>query len=95
MSYRVLVDENSRYQDPEPHWTFGTFDTAAEALSACRKVVDEDLREHHKPGMSAADLFTADKALGDDPFMVPVDGAAAIEFSAWDYAEERCRAICG
>jgi hypothetical protein len=35
------------------------------------------------------------RALGDDPFVVPVDGAAMIEFSAWDYAEERCRAICG
>jgi hypothetical protein len=95
MSYRVLVDENSHYQDPESRWELGTFDTAAEALAACRKMVDEDLLEQHKPGMSAADLFTVYKALGDDPFIVPVDGAAPIEFSAWDYAEERCRAICG
>jgi hypothetical protein len=45
--------------------------------------------------MTAADLFTVYQALGDDPFIVPVDGAAAIEFSAWLYAEERCQTICG
>jgi hypothetical protein len=92
---RVMVDENFHYMDPESRWELGTFDTADEALAACRRMVDEDLREHHNPGMSVADLFAAYRALGDDPFIVPVDGAAMIEFSAWDYAEERCRAICG
>jgi hypothetical protein len=40
-------------------------------------------------------LLAGYRALGDDPFIVPVDGAAAIDFSAWSYAEERCGAICG
>jgi hypothetical protein len=94
MSYRVMVDENFHYQDPESRWTLGTFDSAEEAITACRRMVDEDLREHHKPGMSAADLFIVYQALRDDPFIVPVDGATTVEFSAWTYAEERCRAIC-
>jgi hypothetical protein len=95
MSYRVMVDENFHYQDPESRWTLGTFDTAEEALAACRRMVDDDLMNLHKPGMAADALLTGYRALGDDPFIVPVDGAAAVEFSAWDYAEERCKAICG
>jgi hypothetical protein len=93
--YRVMVDENSHYQDPESRWTLGTFDTAEQALAACRKMVDDDLMILHKPGMAADALLTGYRALGDDPFIVPLDCAAAVEFSAWDYAEERSRAICG
>jgi len=32
---------------------------------------------------------TLGTCMGADPFIVPVDGAAMIEFSAWTYAEER------
>ena len=91
--YRVVVDENFHYMDADSRWELGMFDTAEGAIPACRRMVDEDLREHHKPGMTVADLFTVYQALGDDPFIVRVGGAAAVEFSAWDYAEERCQAI--
>jgi hypothetical protein len=93
--YRVWVDENSHYQDPESRWTLGTFDTADAALAACRKMVDDDLMNLHRPGMAADALLAGYRALGDDPFVVPISGAAAVEFSAWTYAEEMCRAICG
>jgi hypothetical protein len=93
--WRVLVDENYHYKDPESRWELGVFDTAEEALSECRRMVDDDLREFHRPGMSADALLTAYQALGDDPFVVPIDGAAAVDFSAWAYAEQRCAIICG
>jgi hypothetical protein len=95
MSYRVMVDENSHYQDPESRWTLGTFDTADAALAACRRMVDEDLVNLRRPGMTADALLAGYRALGDDPFVVSIGGAATVEFSAWGYAEERCRAICG
>jgi hypothetical protein len=95
MSYHVTVDENSHYQDPESRWELGTFDTADEAISACRRMVDDDLMNLHKPGMAVDALLAGYRALGDDPSIAPVDGAAAIDFSAWSYAEERCGAICG
>jgi hypothetical protein len=71
------------------------FDTADEALAACQRMVDDDLRELHKPGMTAAALLTAYRALGDDPFLVPVDGAPSVKFDAWTHAERRCAVICG
>ena len=58
-------------------------------------MVDDDLMNLHKPGMAVHALLAGYRALGDDPFIVPVDGAAAIDFSAWSYAEERCGDICG
>jgi hypothetical protein len=44
--------------------------------------------------MAADALLTGYRALGDDPFIVPVDGAAMVEFAAWD-SEERRQTICG
>lgn len=93
--YRVLVDENYHHADPESRWTPGTFATADEALAACRKMVDDDLVNLHKPGMHASVLLVQYQMFGDDPFPVAVDGAASVEFSAWDYAKERCAVICG
>jgi hypothetical protein len=90
--YRVMVDQNF---DPEERWTLGTFATADEALSACRRIVDEDLGQIHKPGMSAAELIERYRTFGDDPFIVPIDGAPAVDFSAWDYAEQRAAKVCG
>jgi hypothetical protein len=80
MSYCVLLDENFHYQDPESRWTLGTFDTAEAAISACRKVVDDDLIVLHESGMAADALLAGYRALSDDP----VAGAAMVEFSAWD-----------
>jgi hypothetical protein len=94
MSYRVIVDENFHYMDSDERWELGVFDTAQEALAACRRMVDHDLMGIHKPGMSVADLMARYQAFGDEPFIVPIDGAPAVEFSAWHYAEERAAAIC-
>ncbi|HVS13714.1 MAG TPA: hypothetical protein VMV46_07310 [Thermoanaerobaculia bacterium] len=43
--------------------------------------------------MSAADLLGRYKMFGEDPFVVP--SPEAQRFSAWEYAAERCEAICG
>jgi hypothetical protein len=95
MSYRVIVDENFHYMDPDQRWELGVFATAEQALAACRRMVEDDLRDLRKPGMSAEELITAYQTFGDDPFIVPIDGAPAVEFSAWDYAERRSAEICG
>jgi hypothetical protein len=89
--YRVMVDENF---DPDERWTLGIFATAEDALSACRRMVDEDLEQIHKPGMAVAELIERYRTFGDDPFIVPIDGSPAVKFSAWSYAEQRATAIC-
>jgi hypothetical protein len=93
MSYRVYVDDNYDYM--EGRYTLGEFDSADAALAACKRIVDECLASHHEPGMHAGALITLYRMFGDDPWIAPLDGAPAVEFSAWRYAEERAAVICG
>jgi hypothetical protein len=93
--YRVLVDDNFHYMDPDSRWTAGEFDSAEEAVAKCRLMVDEDLAHLHKPGMTADQLYASYTSFGDDPFVVSPQGAGPVEFSAWDYAKQRCAEICG
>ena len=46
--------------------------------------------------MTASELYDAYTGFGDDPFIVVLDGADDnAKFSAWNYAKERSRVICG
>jgi hypothetical protein len=91
-----MVDDNFHYQDSDERREQGTYETAEEALSACRALVDQSLQEEYRSGISAEALYDRYVSFGDDPFIVVLDGAddSAI-FSGWSYAKERCRAICG
>jgi hypothetical protein len=92
--YRVLVDDNFHDMDDDERTEFGVFETEANALAACRDIVDRSLRHHYRSGMTAAELLEQYRSFGDDPFVL-IDGAGAkVTFSAWDYAESRCAAIC-
>ena len=84
-TWSVYVDDNFRYQDPEERYTLGTFDTAEEALAACRQVVERSLRHilTHEPDLTAAELASQYRAFGKDPWISPRVG----DFVAWDYAE--------
>jgi hypothetical protein len=94
--YRVMVDDNFHYQDPDERREHGTYETVQEALAACRGIVDRSLEEEHRSGISAEDLYGRYTSFGDDPFIVVLDGADdSATFRAWNYAKERCRMICG
>lgn len=93
--YTVMVDENSHYQDPDSRYTKGTYSTVEEALTECRRMVDADLAGLRQPGMSAKALITAYQLDGRDPFVVSPKGAEKVDFSAWDYAEQRAAVLCG
>lgn len=92
-SYQVFIDDNFHYQDEDARYKLGDFETFEEAVAVCRKIVDEYLLENYKPGMTAGELSVNYTNFGDDPFIIgePVP----FRFSAWDYARERCRQICG
>lgn len=92
--YRLVVDKNSHFMDEESRWIAGEFDSADAAVAKAMAMVDDDLQCFAKPGMTAAALFECYKMFGDDPFVIPLNRAAAVEFSAWDYAERRCAEIC-
>ena len=94
--YRVMVDDNFHYMDSDERWEHGTYETLEPALAACRGIVDRSLDEESRPGISADALFERYVRFGDDPFIVVLDGADdSATFSAWSYAKERCRVICG
>ena len=94
--YKVTVDDNFHYQEPEERWELGIYATLEEALAACRGIVDQALKEEYRPGISAEQLYDRYTSFGDDPFVVVLDGTdEGARFSAWDYAKERCRALCG
>ena len=69
--------------------------TADEALRLARGIVDRSLRGLWKPGMGAAELLAAYHTFGEDPHIVARAGAPRVEFSAWNYAEERARQLTG
>jgi hypothetical protein len=93
--YKVIVDDNFHYQEEDERWEKGVYNTVQEAVAVCRGIVDESLVEVYRPGISAKELYDLYVSFGDDPFIVVVDGGdERAEFSAWDYAKERCRFIC-
>jgi hypothetical protein len=94
--YKVVVDDNFKYMDEGARWEKGTYPTLEEALTVCRRLVENWLQEGYSPGISAQALYDGYVMYGDDPFIVVVDGTdESAKFSAWDYAKERSRQICG
>lgn len=93
MKFRVAVDSNSRFMDEEERYHLPEFATLAEAIAACKEVVDGFLTCNHQPGQAAEGLFSSYKMFGEDPWIATGDGK--LHFSAWDYAERRCAEICG
>ena len=89
--FTVWVDDNYHFMDEGERYKLGDFATEAQALAAAKAIVDEFLLEHYIPGMSAEQLLAGYKQYGEDPWFVSTEQP----FSAWRYAEERCRKICG
>jgi hypothetical protein len=93
MAFRVLVDDNFHHMDESERYQHGTFATEGEAVAAAKKIVDEWLSREYKPGMTARQLYDKYTSFGDDPFISSTDDKP-VEFSAWNYAKERCAEIC-
>jgi hypothetical protein len=92
--YKVMVDDNFHYQEDD-RFEQGTYETVEQAIAACRAIVDKSLEEEYRPGISSEDLYSRYTSFGSDPFIVVLDGTDEnAKFSAWSYAEERCRVIC-
>ena len=96
MSYRVLVDDNYHYMDESERWTLGEYATYAEALAACKRLVDNCLTEAYVSGMPAQKLYFYYTMFGDDPFIVERSDSPDTSpgFSAWTYAKARCEELC-
>lgn len=93
MKYRVLVDNNFHYQDESERYADGVFDTAKEAIAACKKIVDDSLEDQYRqnPNISAERLYDEYQDFGDDPFVRSDDPDC--KFSGWNYARDRAGEI--
>jgi hypothetical protein len=92
--YKVMVDDNFHYMDPDERYEHGVFLTLDEAIAECRRIVDSNLDGFFKPGITAAELYDLYTSFGDDPFVVRLDpNTEPIPFSAWVYAKERSDAL--
>ena len=93
MHYVVYVDDNFHYQDETRRRALGVFGSAQAAIAAAKEVVDAYLEAAREPGITAEALYRSYTTFGKDPFIVTDDPDCT--FSAWDYAKERCRELCG
>ena len=94
--YRIMVDSNFHYQEEDTRREGGIYATVEAAFAACHAIVDRSLREEYRPGISAEALYDRYTSFGDDPFIMVLDGAdESAKFSAWSYAKERSRIMCG
>jgi hypothetical protein len=91
--YKILIDDNFHPMDETERSEHGVFDTSAEAVAVCRRIVEDSLRHLRREGMTAAELYEAYTTFGDDPFVVCIGGYERVEFSAWSHAEQRCEAL--
>ena len=87
--YKVMVGDNFHVDDETERADYGTFSTAAEALQACRDVVDNSLLWEYVEGATAKQLYDRYADFGDDPFVMALDGAPKVEFAARSYARQR------
>jgi hypothetical protein len=60
MRYTLLCDDNFHFMDETERIILGQFDSAEAAIAAARHVVDRDLSEAYKPGMTADKPLLAD-----------------------------------
>ncbi len=90
MTYRVLIDDNFHYMDPEHRYSGPGFATLDSALKYCKTIVDDFLASAYRDGMSVEQLIEQYQLFGEDPFVV---GEGTGTFSAWDYARRRASEI--
>lgn len=86
------MDDNFHFLDENERYKLGEFDTCEEAISACKKIVDDFLEKAYKKGMSFKELYEGYTGFGEDPFIQSDDEKCF--FSAWSYAKKRCTELC-
>ena len=85
--YTVMIDDNFHYMDEDYRCKHGEFSTYADAVDACKKILDEELADMLKQGIDPKDLLSQWAMFGSDPFII---GGSKI-FSSRDYVIEKTK----
>lgn len=87
-SYLVESYDNFHVGDEGGEWmTHGSFTTVEAAVACARSVIDDWIKEHYKPGMTAEGLRNRFRVYGYVTVVRGADGA----FDAYKYLDERLR----
>jgi hypothetical protein len=87
--YTVMVDDNFHYMDEEHRYKHREFSTYEKAVAACKKIVDEELRDMLKQGVKLEELSATWALYGTDPYIV----GGSSRFSARDYVTEKTQEL--
>ena len=91
--WTVMVDDNFHPLDQSERYELGKYASFAEAVLACKRIVDAFLTNEYKPGMTAEDLFYDYRIFGESPFIL--NSSDELDFCASDYAGVKSLEICG
>ncbi len=92
MTYTVYVGDNFRYmagKGDDLGYKKGEYDSWEEAVAVAKGIVDEFLEDSLNDFDSPEKLIESYKLYGEDPYIIP----NSRNFSAWDYAEKKCRRL--
>lgn len=88
--YKVIIDDNFHFMDESESYGSGVFDTYEEAVTKCKEIIDEFLDSVKKPDENAEQLYSTYVMYGETPH---IHGEKLGDFSATDYAKQRCLEI--
>jgi hypothetical protein len=92
LKYHVYVDDNFHYMDEDERYLDGSYADCQSAINRCMEIVDRFLMDGYKEGMAAEELLSQYTSFGEDPWIT--GEANECKFSAWAYAEQKCKEIC-
>ena len=91
-SWTVYVDDNFHFMDEDERYSLEVFENYDAAVAACKKIVDRFLQ--NTAAKSADELYDLFSSAGEDPWIKgPVPDTGAQQFSAFDYARQRCNEL--
>jgi len=90
--FQVFVDDNFHFMDEDERYKAGEFATYEEALAKAQRIVDEELANFKKPGMTADALYKLYAFAGEDPFILPASKSEP--FSSSNYARAQSHLLC-
>jgi hypothetical protein len=85
--YIVMIDDNFHYMDEEQRHKRGEFSSYEDAVTACKKIVDEELQDMLRQGIKPEELSATWSLYGSDPYII----GGSERFSARDYVTDKTR----
>ena len=90
--YEVFVDDNYHYMDESERYSVGSYDSLEEAVSRCKELTINSLKDLYEKGITPEKLQTQWAMFGEDPYVFGGDGA--VPFSARKFiSTELCKEI--